>query len=397
MNPLRRLPAFRRLESEIERYRATYARLQQRILQLQGERDEMEAHARRLDRERAEGLERETRMLAELEDSANLAARLYHQRDCLERERDELRMHAARLEEEKAEREARMVHAESDLAGLRRLLWTPPGHFYSPIVDPSCPHAARASIADLHALEGRADLSIDEPRMLGLFEQLAQFYPGLPWREARVPGTRYFFGNPHFGAGDAFTLYALLCMFKPRRFLEAGCGFSSLAAMDVNDMFLGGTMDALFIDPFPQELEKLLDPADPYRARIRPLPLQDAPLEWFTELEAGDMLFIDSSHVVKTGGDVCDALFRVLPALAPGVLVHFHDVLYPFEYPPEWVRDQNRSWNEVYALRAFLQYNSAFRILFFNSLVYRKYPETAARLAPLCGRHPGGGLWLAKA
>lgn len=399
VNPLRLLPAFRKLESDLESCRGTLARLQRRLLELQAERDEFHAHALRLDRERVEGLKREELMTAELADSADLASRLYEQRDALERERDELKTYLEPLERLKSElavREQRMIRAETELSRLRGLLWAPPGHFYSPLVDPSDPHAALASTGDLRALEGRPDLVIDEPGMLSLLERIAAFYPEMPWQPARAAGARYFFDNPHFGEGDAITLYGLLRLFKPRRFMEVGCGYSSLASMDVNDFFLGGTMDTLYIDPNPEQLEKLLDDADPYRARIRATALQDVPLDWFTELEAGDVLFIDSSHVLKTGSDVCDALFRILPALASGVVVHFHDILYPFEYPREWICQENRSWNETYALRAFLQYNSAFRVLFFNNLIYRKYPDLTERLTPLCARNAGGGLWLRK-
>ncbi len=397
VNLLRRLPAFRRIEAELERLRAAVTQHRQAAAALAAERDEMHNHALRLDRELAEGLARERQMTAELADAADHIARLYDQRDALQKERDELRDHLARIEHEKAEREARMVSAEARLAELNSWLYAPPGHFYSPIVNPSDPRVAGISIDDLNALDGRQDLEIDEPRMIELLERMGEFYADLPWARERRPGVRFLFDNPNFAEGDAITLYGLLRLNKPRRFLEIGCGYSSLASMDVNDLFLGGTMDTLYVDPFPETLEKLLDEADPYRQHIRPLALQDVPLDWFTELEAGDIVFIDSSHVLKTGSDVCDALFRVLPALAPGVIVHFHDVVYPFEYPPEWIRRENRSWNEVYALRAFLQYNRAFRILFFNSLVYRKYPRETAIHAPLCARNAGGGLWLEKA
>ena len=86
----------------------------------------------------------------------------------------------------------------------------------------------------------------------------------------------------------------------------------------------------------------------------------------FDELNEGDILFIDSTHVLRTGSDVCFELFEVLPRLAPGVLVHFHDIFWPFEYPRAWVVDENRSWNELYAIRAFLMNNSDWHIIFFN-------------------------------
>ena len=87
-----------------------------------------------------------------------------------------------------------------------------------------------------------------------------------------------------------------------------------------------------------------------------------------------DILFIDSSHVGKIGSDVTDVLFRILPTLRPGVAVHIHDVPWPFEYPRHWI-DAGRAWNEAYFVRAFLQYNRDFRVLFFNAYMARHHSE----------------------
>ena len=90
-------------------------------------------------------------------------------------------------------------------------------------------------------------------------------------------------------------------------------------------------------------------------------------------LEPNDFLFVDSTHVLKTGSDVHYELFYLLPRLNPGVLVHFHDVGYPFEYPDKWIYELNYSWNEAYALRAFLMFNAEFSIKFWNSLYAHKF------------------------
>ena len=89
-----------------------------------------------------------------------------------------------------------------------------------------------------------------------------------------------------------------------------------------------------------------------------------------------------------------DLLFRVLPLLAPGVLIHIHDVFYPFEYPEAWVVQDNRSWNEVYLLRAFLQFNPQFRVLFFNNLIFRKYFDEANAAFPGLEDMHASSIWL---
>jgi hypothetical protein len=111
-------------------------------------------------------------------------------------------------------------------------------------------------------------------------------------------------------------------------------------------------------------------------------------------LERNDILLIDSTHVMKTGSDVHFELFHLLPRLKPGVLVHVHDVVFPFEYPTQWVFDENYSWNEAYALRCFLMFNSAFKVLFWSSLYARTYTDAIrGEFAPFL-RNPGSAIWI---
>jgi hypothetical protein len=107
------------------------------------------------------------------------------------------------------------------------------------------------------------------------------------------------------------------------------------------------------------------------------------------------VLFVDSSHVAKVGSDVNRIVIEILPALARGVWVHFHDVFYPFEYPREWV-EAGRAWNEGYLLRAFLQYNRAFSVQLFPTFLARFHPDRFAGGMSPCLRNPGGALWLRK-
>ena len=122
--------------------------------------------------------------------------------------------------------------------------------------------------------------------------------------------------------------------------------------------------------------------------------MQSVALENFKKLKANDILFIDSSHVSKTGSDVNYELFEILPNLASGVLIHIHDMFFPFEYPKEWVYE-GRNWNELYMLRAFLNYNQDFDILLFSHYMHEKH-EKAFENMPLTYENTGWNLWLQK-
>jgi hypothetical protein len=165
--------------------------------------------------------------------------------------------------------------------------------------------------------------------------------------------------------------------------------------LETSERFCANQIAMTFIDPYPQRLLSLLTEADRTGCEVIAAPVQDVPLERFTTLAANDILFIDSSHVAKAGSDVVHLITGVLPQLAAGVVVHVHDIFWPFEYPEEWIRS-GRAWNENYILKAFLQFNARFQIVFFNSYIALHHGETAARCLPLFMKNPGGGLWMEK-
>jgi hypothetical protein len=142
-------------------------------------------------------------------------------------------------------------------------------------------------------------------------------------------------------------------------------------------------------------LRPLLRADDQTRVVLIERRVQEVPLETFAALEAGDVLFIDSSHVSKIGSDVNRLFFDILPVLRPGVHVHIHDVAGNFEYPREWY-EEGRAWNEQYLLRAFLMYNRAFRIVLFTGWLFNTRHEFFRERMPLCARGGGGQIWLRK-
>lgn len=269
------------------------------------------------------------------------------------------------------------------------LQFAPPGHFYSPIPDA----AAFRNLAEEVIEPSGIDLQTGSQR--DLLERLSEFYAELPFPENPTPGHRFSFANKYFRYADAIYLYGLLRHFQPRRVIEVGSGYSSAAALDASERFLGNSIEFTFIEPYPARLRQLLHAEDWTRVRLLQEPVQAAPLELFDTLQPNDILLIDSSHVSKVGSDVNHLLFRVLPRLQPGVLVHLHDIFYPFEYPKEWF-EMGRAWNEAYLVRAFLQYNKACSVVLFASHAGRCFPDFLAEKMPLCLKDTGASLWLRK-
>ena len=275
---------------------------------------------------------------------------------------------------------------------LRRLLR--PGHFYSPYPDIGFVERHQARIFD-REIESIPGIDLRAHDQLALVAGFAATYGELPFKDHPSPVLRYHFRNPEFSYADAVILYSMLRHFRPRRVIEVGAGFSSALMLDTNQLFLAERIAFTFIEPYPKRLFSLLRDADRERNRIIVDAVQNVPLERFAKLAAGDILFVDSSHVAKTGSDVVQLVGNVLPRLAKGVLVHFHDVFWPFEYPQEWIRE-GRAWNESYLLKAFLQFNSAFRIVLFNSYLGLHHRAVVGRHLPLFLQDTGGSLWIEK-
>lgn len=287
--------------------------------------------------------------------------------------------------------------AASDLMGSepgQANLFVPLGHFYSPM--PSLDEISKDEqriFAVPQELAG-IDLNVDEQlRLLAVF---ADYYKELPFRDEETPGLRYKFLNSMYSYSDAICLYGMIRHLKPQSILEVGAGYSSCVMLDTNELFFGNRISCAFIEPNPQQFLSLLKKKDLERIEIVPSRLQEVSLSRFAALSANDILFIDSTHVSKIGSDVNYLIFEILPVLQSGVYIHFHDIFYPFEYPKQWIFDLGIVWSEAYLLRSFLQYNSTFRIAFFNTYLERFYEQIFRDSMPLCLKNRGGSLWLRK-
>jgi hypothetical protein len=273
--------------------------------------------------------------------------------------------------------------------------WVPPGHFYSPI----------PSLEDISQWEDRIfnktlprlpAIELAETQQLALLRRLEPFYRDMPFTPEKSPGLRYYFKNDQFSYADAVFLFCMIRYLKPERIIEIGSGFSSALILDTNQLFFDGSIQCEFIEPFPNRLLRLLPNRDVKKIRLYKKKLQEIELDMFTSLHQGDILFIDSSHVCKTGSDVNTLIFEVLPLLPSGVHIHIHDIFYPFEYPKPWVL-QGRAWNEAYIIRAFLEYNTVFRIELFVNFLQTFHQELIKDKFPLGLNNQGGSVWLEKA
>jgi Methyltransferase domain len=269
-----------------------------------------------------------------------------------------------------------------------------PGHFYSPVPDLRELQLRDPGVFDRFP-ESIPGVDLNSPGQQELLHTLSEFYSDVPFDRQKQKSLRYYYANPNFPYCDAIILHSMIRLLRPRRIIEIGCGFSSGVMLDTNERFFSNAIQCVFIDPFPQTLQSLLKPQDGSQMEIIQECVQDVPLNLYSELKENDILFVDSSHVLKTGGDLNHILFEVLPRLHAGVYVHFHDVAFPFEYPKYWVFG-GRAWNECYALRAFLQYNRAFQIVCFNSYLVRTQRAFLQQKMPLCLEGDCGSLWLRK-
>ena len=259
-----------------------------------------------------------------------------------------------------------------------------PGHYYSPLPDYKEVLARSQVLLDRDTAEC-SGINLREEAQLKLLESFSYYYSDVPFPTQPGETTRYYYENGWFGYADAITLYSILRHYEPRSVIEIGSGFSSAVMLDVNDLFLKNKVRFTFVEPNPKRLFGLLTREDKDRHTVLQKQVQDVPLEVFRTLSANDILFIDSSHVVKLGSDVGHILFNILPELRPGVIIHFHDIFWPFEYPKEWTL-VGIAWNESYLLRSFLQFNEAFEIMYFNSFIAKRYTDVLREKMPLCTR-----------
>jgi predicted O-methyltransferase YrrM len=194
--------------------------------------------------------------------------------------------------------------------------------------------------------------------------------------------TAYHRNNGMFEAVDAEVAYSLVRYFKPRRIVEIGGGFSTrlLAhALRMNDICDGHRGELISVEPYP---DPVMRAGIPGLTRLIPHRVQDVSLELFDALDAGDILFIDSSHVVTVGSDVVFEFLEIFPRLRPGVMVHLHDIFYPSDYPREAVLNFLWFWSEQYLLEVLLRSNPGFEVVWSSSAMQMFCEDELQRAFP---------------
>lgn len=261
----------------------------------------------------------------------------------------------------------------------------PMGHFYNPV--PSEEDIERF-IANRTTPRELAGINLNYDIQLSYHKLLEQFREGYVWKADKQEGLDFYWDNDQFTDGCSYTIYAFMRLLRPERIIEIGSGYSTAIMKDTNHLYLNGKTRITCIEPYPDRLIATWGERVQDYVTLHPQRLQEVDLAVFDQLQPGDICFIDSSHVVKLDSDVSRIFFELLPRLKKGVFIHFHDIIYPFEYPNEWLIE-NRAWNEAYILRAFLQNNPDYEIVYWGSCLM-------ALEESLSNQNLGGSIWLRK-
>jgi hypothetical protein len=264
-----------------------------------------------------------------------------------------------------------------------------PNAFYTPIPDTSkLPDRLWDEPSTLPGVAMNDDRQIELAREI--FPRYQDEFGQFPLKPGNDPHA-YYQDNDFFVGMDAIALHCLVRHNRPQRVVEVGSGFST--RITAQALRLNGAGELTCIEPYPNPLLLSL----PGIQQLIEKPVQEVPLSLFTSLQAGDILFIDSTHTVKTGSDVNYLVLEVLPRLPAGVLVHFHDIFLPREYPQGWITKTLMFSNEQYLLQAFLAFNSAFEVEFSSAyLTVRDAEMLEERFGGFLRWNEGCSLWLRK-
>jgi predicted O-methyltransferase YrrM len=249
-----------------------------------------------------------------------------------------------------------------------------PIHYYEPL--PDFRSITSEQITRRREFPG-IDFSWDD--QLALLDELAAYHDELSTLE-------FNFENGFFSSFDAAVYYALIRYLKPQRIIEIGGGYSTQLAHKA--LAMNGRGRLTCIEPYPERLNGAGAAVELVQKRV-----EEIDVGLFTSLAANDILFIDSSHTVKFGSDVCYEFLEILPRLGPGVWVHVHDIFFPHDYPAEWLIERRLALNEQYLLEAFLSFNQQYRITLANYWLSLDHSDNVTRLWSSAGSKPSS-LWM---
>ena len=253
-----------------------------------------------------------------------------------------------------------------------------PIHYYEPL-----PDFRSITPEQINRRRTYPGIDFNWTEQLTLLDELAAY--GDELRELQ-----FDFDNAFFNGFDAAVYYSLIRHLQPQRVVEIGGGYSTQIAEKA--LVRNGTGKLSCIEPYPEER---LNGAK-LDIQLITKRVEEIDLGFFSHLEANDILFIDSSHTVKFGSDVCYEFLEVVPILKPGVWIHVHDIFFPRDYPEEWLIKRRQAWNEQYLLEAFLSFNSRFSVELANYWMCLDHLDAAARLWPraLTSNYGACSFWM---
>ncbi|QDV67252.1 hypothetical protein Poly24_09450 [Rosistilla carotiformis] len=256
-------------------------------------------------------------------------------------------------------------------------------HYYEPQYDMANPRRSFSEPRDLPGIEWNTD------GQLALLDQLVYSHELVGDEANGSSPQRFDYDNGSFGSGDAEFLYQMIRLKKPRRIYEIGSGNSTRMAIKA--------VEANVADDTAYECEHVC--VEPYEmpwlestgVKVVREKVEDLGSGFFSSLGENDVLFIDSSHMIRPDGDVLFEYLELLPSLRPGVIVHVHDIFTPRNYLTRWLQDEVKFWNEQYLLEAFLSHNSSWKILGALNYLHHAYRDQLKIVCPCLSadREPG--------
>jgi hypothetical protein len=264
--------------------------------------------------------------------------------------------------------------------------------YYQPLINPK-KHLKKSLRADrvLKGIEMNIEKQLELLNQFNFSEELKRF------NLEKLEDTDYYYNNSMYSSGDSEYLYSIIRIFKPRTILEIGSGNSTLMA--INALQENRKDDNEYkcrhicIEPYEQPWLEKVD------VELKRIKVEELEPSFFNILEENDILFIDSSHVIRPQGDVLFEILEILPILKSGVIIHFHDIFTPKDYLDEWIYQDKKLWNEQYLLEAFLSFNKDFEIIGAVNFLSHHFREVFESKCPVfksqLGREPGA-FWIRK-
>lgn len=267
-----------------------------------------------------------------------------------------------------------------------------PGSFYSPIPDLKDVNNRKHQIYKLDAKDV-LDIQLNELKQVNFLLNCKNLYEEFNFPANASDEYQYYYNNIYFNKTDALALFFIIRSFKPKKIIEVGSGFSSAMMSDINRIYFENQINLTFIEPYPKRLHSLIGNVKTGNVTVIEDFVQNISPNVFKELQRGDLLFIDSSHISKVGSDLNFLLFNIFPMLNAGVVIHFHDIFNSFEYPYDWIK-KGICWNEAYLLRAFLMNNKDYEIILFNDFIHKcKNDELIQNMSEFIS---GGSIYIKK-